>query len=450
MIRRRLLQGRMMRLAYAGALCLALWLIALGFKGESVLSVLKRFVAEDDGRYLLVAAVLLVRLNTFRALFLYLGWFYLGESFALSGRAVSRSWILPLVAIPCSYLLISMTPGYFVLDLGIPALFSILTVVIMHLSTREIRGWVARTLVIALLVFSFQWLDIAPRLTHWGFGRGELSLALKNLAILSDWEWVLDALGLGAFACSFIGGIASAALLIGSNLRDKQFRKIREQDRAIAILHAETVRNRGYLEVQQLVHDLRRPLTTMLGLADVLVATLHEGDTHQYAAQLVESGSHMNQMIEELLKEDSMRSLPVHKVVDYVLSQISAFGWRHWVLVTMDGCEGVRVQVNQMRFSRALVNLLDNAHMALQDVETPRIDFCISIVGERVAFCVEDNGRGFSSEVIPEKSQWGSSGLGLVFVQEVVKKHGGCLNVSNKPLGGGSVCITLFAVEGDK
>ena len=203
MARRRMIFGKVERLLIAGLLCLSFWLFSLRIPGNRVLQYMERFVMHDDGRYLLTAAAVLVAINTFRAILLYLGWFYLGESLAFSVRGKAKAWLLPLIAIPTSYVAVSYFPEFVSLHFGIPALFSMITVFILHVSTRDIRGWSARSMVLSLLVFSFQCLDLAPVLTRWGFGHGELSMTIKEFALLQDWGWVLDALAFGLFGTAF-------------------------------------------------------------------------------------------------------------------------------------------------------------------------------------------------------------------------------------------------------
>lgn len=442
MVRRRMIIGKMERLLLAGVLCLISWLVSLRIPGSRVLLYLERFVLYDDGRYLLSAAAVLVAINTFRAILLYLAWFYLGESVSFSVRGKAKSWLLPMIAIPASYVAASYFSDFVFLHFGIPALFSMITVLILHISTRDIRGWSARSLVLSLLVFSFQCLDLAPMLTRWGFGHGELSITIKELALLEDWGWVLDALSFGLFGTAFVGGMGTAALLIASNRHNRQFLKIREQDRALSALREETIQIRGYKEIQQLVHDLRRPLTTMVGLADVLAEILPPGVQREYAHRLIQTGVDMNRMVGELLAEDARQILPVSDLLEYVLSQISAFSWRHKVelLQNFEG-DGVCVCVNRIRFSRALVNLLDNAHLAVRGHPSPKIQLETLLEGGDVLFNVKDNGHGFPDAALPASSLWGSTGIGLVFVNEVVQKHNGRMTITNLAQGG--ACVTL-------
>lgn len=443
---RRFLLSRSARLMAGGFSCLVAWLYALRVNGSFVLFYLERFAVDGDGRYLLASAVSLLALNTARALLLYLGWFYIGESLEHIRRGKRLSWIVPLVAIPACYLIVSQYPEGLSLHFGIPALFSVATVLIMHVSTREIRGWFARSLVLALLVFSFQWLDLAPSLSRWGFGGGELSTAIKTLAEIEEWDWVLDALAFGLFLTAFLGGIAAAALLVSANIRNIQFRKIRERDNQIATLREETLRVRGYREIQQLVHDLRRPLTTILGLADVMAETMPVGVDLDHIRRIVATGANMNQMIEELLKEDARQETTVATLLGYVKNQISAFEWRHTVEVRVGkGVAERDIRINLIRLSRALVNVLDNAHLATRGRRLPEISLSVEASDDGIIFSVRDNGRGFAGRnpAALDGSGWGSTGIGLAFVGEVVKNHGGVMTMTNGIPSGAIVSISL-------
>ena len=447
---------RRMRLFLAGGVtCIAIWLATLQIKGSAVFYYLERFALHDDGRYLLASASTLVCLNTLRAIFLYIGWFNLGESLSyLSRRWKSLSWFIPLAAIPCCYALLSKLQNGLSLHFGTPALFSIVTVVVMQLTTREIKGWISRLLIIALLVFAFQWLDLAPMLSHWGFGGGELSSAVKDFAILEEWDGVLDALSFGMFFSTGVGGMAAAALLVASSQRNAHLKKIRERELEISALREEAISIRSYREVQQLVHDLARPLTTILGLADVLVERLQPGDLRRYAEKVSQAGANMNQMINELLREDARQNVTVSTLFEYVLSQISAFEWRHSVIASanQDVLEK-QVRINLIRLSRALVNLLDNANLAAREAAVKEIKLSATIDGDDLLLSVTDNGPGFSENYSPGSrrlSEWGSTGIGLAFVEEVAKNHGGSLIIANRPAGGAVVAMHLPVYEKEK
>lgn len=451
MNRRRVIKTRLAQLLSRGLLCLAAWCFALQINGGYVLHYLQRFVIFDDGRYLLTAAVGLVLLNTVRAVPLYLGWFFIGEGLSYLQRGKTAAWLVPLLAIPSTYLFVSRYPGVFSLHFGVPALFSMLSVFILHFSTRDLRSWFARASVLTLLVFSFQWLDIAPILTRWGFGGGELSMSVKMLAVMEEWDWVIDALAACIFATAFAGGIIAAVVLVGTNKLNVQYKMLRARDMKIAELRESAIRDRGYKEIQNLVHDLRRPLTTILGLADVMSETLPQCAEVDYARRIVKTGAHMNHMIEELLKEDARQDITVGELLEYLKSQVSAFEWRHIVEVRVgESTAGLTVCVNLARLSRAFINLLDNAHLAVRGKGAPRIVFSAEASDGKARFIVQDNGRGFSNKFLENRgfSEWGSTGMGLAFVGDVAGNHGGSLSISNLPGGGAAASIELPLKEG--
>jgi len=449
------IRWRMRRSLAVGVGCILIWIATLQIKGSAVFYYLERFAQHDDGRYLLASATTLVSLNTLRAVFLYVGWFNLGHSLSHLPNGWGRfSWLVPLLGVPLCYTLLSQVQGGLTLHFGAPAVLGIVTVIAMQMTTREIKGWIARLIVIALLVFAVQWLDLAPILSSWGFGGGELSSAVKDFALAADWGGVLDALSFGMFFSAAAGGGAAAALLVGASQHNANLKKIRERDLEIATLREDAIQIRSHLEVQQLVHDLARPLTTILGLADVIADSLPPGDLRRYAERISRSGANMNQMINELLRDEARQSVPVSALFDYVLSQISAFDWRHSVTVLADDrVLAQRIHINQIRLSRAIVNLLDNANLAVRDAPVKEIRLSASVDGSTLLISVADSGPGFSeSAASPERgvSEWESTGFGLAFVEEVAKNHGGNLLIANGSAGGAVVSLQLPVTEEDR
>jgi len=442
------IRWRMRRSLAVGMGCILIWIATLQIKGSAVFYYLERFAQHDDGRYLLASATTLVSLNTLRAVFLYVGWFNLGHSLSHLPNGWGRfSWLVPLLGVPLCYTLLSQVQGGLTLHFGAPAVLGIVTVIAMQMTTREIKGWIARLVVIALLVFAVQWLDLAPILSSWGFGGGELSSAVKDFALAADWGGVLDALSFGMFFSAAAGGGAAAALLVGASQHNANLKKIRERDLEIATLREDAIQIRSHREVQQLVHDLARPLTTILGLADVIADSLPPGDLRRYAERISRSGANMNQMINELLRDEARQSVPVSALFDYVLSQISAFDWRHSVTVLADDrVLTQRIHINQIRLSRAIVNLLDNANLAVRDAPVKEIRLSASVDGSTLLISVTDSGPGFSeSAASPTRgvSEWESTGFGLAFVEEVAKNHGGSLRIANGAGAGAVVSLQL-------
>ena len=135
--------------------------------------------------------------------------------------------------------------------------------------------------------------------------------------------------------------------------------------------------------------------------------------------------------------------------------------------------EDLYVNANRIRFDRMLINLLENAYYALTDhkkgvirLEADRVYLQgngkilspaeVKNAGTPyVRFLVSDNGRGMDEKTVASIFQRGfstrgSSGLGLVFVKEVVETHGGLVQVDSHPQTGTTFTILIPEEESDE
>ncbi len=118
---------------------------------------------------------------------------------------------------------------------------------------------------------------------------------------------------------------------------------------------------------------------------------------------------------------------------------------------------GIRVQLRSSRsvavladaalLHRVIANLLDNELKHLPASCTVSINLGTS--DNAATLTVEDNGPGFDSEIIShmfEQRMKGKNskghGLGLAFVDAVVRAHGGNVTASNRPEGGAQLTIS--------
>ena len=409
-----------------------------------VLSLLEDAARYEDSGYLFFAAGVLVLVNTARAELLYVGWFFTADGMAaLLEKGPLLSLCIAALAIPLSYSLPPTLVTGTMLHFGVPALFGIATVILLQYLIRDVPGHLSRALALGLLLFSFQWLDVIPLLSPYGFGGGELSMAVKQMALLLEREDLLNLLGGIAFLTVLAGGAVTTELLVGWNRQILQLRHIRTQERELARLREERLRSRSDRETQQLVHDLKRPLTAILGLADVMRASAISPVVSRHLEVVQSAGESMEQMVREILRPDSMRILPAEEVLAYALSQASALPFYRFLKrqVEEEGGKSL-IRINLIRFSRALVNVLDNAFRAAPE-GNPVVKIALKKRGESILFRIEDNGPGFTGPLSSGISGWGSTGLGLAFVEEVLREHRGSLTFENPSQGGTAAVIAL-------
>ncbi len=216
---------------------------------------------------------------------------------------------------------------------------------------------------------------------------------------------------------------------------------------------------------ETLVHDLRSPMSAVLGALNVIEEISQEtGDRHLHRA--VEIAGHGTQralrLVEAMLDitrletgQESPNLEPVDlaaltgEVIGEFSSQCVNYGLALHNHISED-C--TNVQADALKVSRILANLLDNAVKF-----TPRggeISITTSLVGEEVQICVRDTGPGVPAEygekiferfsqVPGQVGRRRGSGLGLAFCKLAVEAQGGRIWVETPPEGGSEFIFTL-------
>lgn len=423
------------------AAILTLWLISQSVQitFAPVYSNLSEAITFDEGGFILISAILLVLNNACRAILLYTGWFMLADGLGDFYGSLKTAWLLPPVAIPVSYFGIAFLHFPSVPHFGVPAVITLVSVWLLKYLSRDVSRPGYKFAVQAMVVFSIQWLDLVPLLTPYGFGWGELSSAIKSTAVLMDKQHLLNTVCGLMFVFNSMIALLLTKLFVSYEKQLSQLRVLRSRERELARMRTEQTRMRLYQEMQYLVHDLKRPLTTVLGLADLLSIS-EVPRTVEYSRKILTAAEKMDQMIGELRNPDSVRVATVEEIVVSAMSQVRVLPWGSRVTVELpQPLLEKELSINVIRFSRVLVNLLDNGWHAVSEKASPLLKLSVEDSSEGLSFIIEDNGCGFIEPPEGEKSSWGSSGLGLSFARAAVKNFGGTLSLEPRS-GGGLLC----------
>lgn len=213
-----------------------------------------------------------------------------------------------------------------------------------------------------------------------------------------------------------------------------------------------------------LVHDLRNPLTLLKGYADLAHAQAVRGGEGVIAEELEQvqaSADRLRRMIEEILDFARggtptllLESVPARQFLEQALTPLAADLEERGVATEMDlRVEGeVRIALDRDRMQRVLENLLRNAREAVMAAAGPRRVLVRSWVdGDALAIRVADTGPGIPREVaghlfepFATTGKRQGTGLGLVTVRNMVKAHGGEIEVETAaPEGGAAFTVTL-------
>jgi signal transduction histidine kinase len=215
-------------------------------------------------------------------------------------------------------------------------------------------------------------------------------------------------------------------------------------------------------------HDLRTPLTVLLGQAQVMerrLAAQQAGDQLLRGAELiVQQSSRMSRMISALLDLSRLdgghlviqrEPVALRPLVERVVAETQSTTNRHHLAVVCDH-ENLQVLGDEARLEQVVQNLLNNAlrfspaggHVTIRlggDPDTVRV-------------AVSDNGIGIPAEALPrlfERFYRGPSmsgrpsgqGLGLYVVRELVALHNGTVTAESDGEQGSTFTVSLPAYQ---
>jgi light-regulated signal transduction histidine kinase (bacteriophytochrome) len=190
-------------------------------------------------------------------------------------------------------------------------------------------------------------------------------------------------------------------------------------------------------------HDLRGPLTVIVGSADLLVedyAAQMPAQAHQLLRGVLGSGERMIQIVDDLLRLSrpgrqplSKRQVNVSALVREVLDELQREQSGRQIDIRMGdlpeciGDPGLLTQV--------FVNLLSNAFKFTRGKGNPTVEIsCRQQAGEKIYF-VRDNGAGFDMQQATKlfgafqrfhsAEQFEGTGIGLSTVHRIIQRHGG-------------------------
>lgn len=200
--------------------------------------------------------------------------------------------------------------------------------------------------------------------------------------------------------------------------------------------------------VYKVSHDLRAPLSSVLGLVNLAQHPNNQDDPKGYLKIIGERVNQLDHFISDVLSHSKNLKLEVKKGIiqfEEIINQV----FRN--LSYMDGADQVRKQImlkgvefhsDPWRIEEIFRNLVSNA-IKYRKVGNPihEIDVMIS-VDENVAVIIfKDNGIGIGKHELNRvfemfyraNDQAGGSGLGLYIVKNAVEKLGGKVSLTSEP-----------------
>ena len=211
-----------------------------------------------------------------------------------------------------------------------------------------------------------------------------------------------------------------------------------------------------------LSHDLRTPLTAMVGLADslFLIKPALPATALETAQALGEQAGRLAGLVANLLDMARLKAgevilrrewQPLEEVIGAAIKLLGTALAEHPVKVTLDPALPL-LQFDAVLIERVLCNLLENA--AKHSPSGGIIDVVARPVGSMVEIQVLDRGPGLPAERRdslfemfvrgPGEGALPGAGLGLAICRAIVEAHGGQMTAADREGGGAAVGFTLL------
>lgn len=224
---------------------------------------------------------------------------------------------------------------------------------------------------------------------------------------------------------------------------------------------------KAYVEqyVQSLTHEMKSPLAAIRAAAELLQEPLPEADRERFVRNIRTQERRLTETIDKLLALAEVEQhgwlqrrerVDAAALADEAVQGLDAELTPQGVAVVRVPQAGAwAVEGDGFLLRRALGNLLDNAIAFSPPGGT--VELAVEAEAGQVRFVVRDQGPGvpdyaqervferFYSLPRPDGGQR-SSGLGLPFVREVMRLHGGEATLRNRPGGGAEAVLTLPVV----
>ncbi len=215
-----------------------------------------------------------------------------------------------------------------------------------------------------------------------------------------------------------------------------------------------------------IAHDLRTPLSVILGYSEALQDDKLPGTPEVYGA-MHRQAQHLNRLIEDLrtlsLADAGQLSLQRRIVQPGDLLEHAAIAYlpqaeERGIHLSVTADATAAISVDPDRLVQVIGNLVGNALRHTPD--GGRVELAAALAGPRVVLSVTDNGPGVPGDDLPHiferfyrgdkaRVDDGSSGLGLAIARSLVEAHGGQIGVENVATGGARFTVALPLANGN-
>jgi PAS domain S-box-containing protein len=241
--------------------------------------------------------------------------------------------------------------------------------------------------------------------------------------------------------------------------QDISQRKINEDE----LIKNNEILSKTNLELDRFVysvsHDLRSPLTSILGLLSFIEEESKEEDTLEHTSMIRNSVNRLDEYIKNILiysrnnrMELDIKKIPVQKIIEEIFKEFKNIKSSEKISYEVNIKELVPFYSDKQSLNTILENLISNA-IKFQNTEQPNkfIKITGTIDKEYLHLLIADNGIGIAKQhqnkifdmFFRLSGKVDGTGIGLYIVKEIIKKLKGTIEVSSKQRIGTAFSIIL-------
>jgi signal transduction histidine kinase/ActR/RegA family two-component response regulator len=325
----------------------------------------------------------------------------------------------------------------------------------------ELHGHLARSLALSAVVSLVAVLLVSL------FARQIRGLLMRPIALLSSTARQVSETGDYALRAQ---KVSDDELGIFTDTFNQMLERIQKQDLEIQASRAEALHASRLKDefLATLSHELRTPMTPILGWAQILQRSAGVGPQVLQAAEVIERNARaQNKIVDDLLDMSrivsgkvrlDVQAVDMPRLVADALETVAAAAQARGIALEREREPGLpTVLADPHRLQQVLWNLLSNAIKFTG--AGGRVRISLGRVRDAVEVSVSDTGQGIAPEFLPhvfERFRQADSsntrhhaglGLGLSIVKQLVELHGGSVRAASPGEGQGSTFTVTLPVR---
>lgn len=224
-----------------------------------------------------------------------------------------------------------------------------------------------------------------------------------------------------------------------------QDRESRERDHRLATV--------GRL-LAGILHDLRTPITTISGYAELLAETKDEGENTQYLGHIKNSLARIKSMTSDIIafsrgkKDLLITSVSLNEFLETFVREIKNILKACDIELVVRKRTSGSIKMDEVKMLRAFHNIVNNAIDAMPN--GGKLVFECDRISNATIFSFTDTGVGIPEEIqgtvfnsFVSYGKDSGTGLGLAVAQEIVTGHGGRINFTTSCGAGTTFVVTM-------